>query len=172
MTQVTGFPDPPGSPVEPQQSPSAMHRSPTTWHPLAGWQTSTPVGPNGAHARLQQGPPQAGKPPSPNTTPPSTPEPEQSCPSASPQLAGPPGGVAAHVPSVWFAALVQVPVQQSAFEKHASPGCEQNDEPWQVPLLAQYEEQHGRRSLRSWPLAVHWFPTVLHVALRAAHSPM
>jgi hypothetical protein len=28
-----------------QQSESFMHTSPTTWHPLAGWQTSTPVGP-------------------------------------------------------------------------------------------------------------------------------
>jgi hypothetical protein len=64
MTHVTGLPDPPGSPAEPQQSPSFVHRSPTTWHPLAGWQTSTPVGPYGAHARLQQPPPHAGEPPS------------------------------------------------------------------------------------------------------------
>ncbi len=29
----------------PQQSESFWHTSPTTWQPLAGWQTSTPVGP-------------------------------------------------------------------------------------------------------------------------------
>jgi hypothetical protein len=62
MTQVTGLPDPPGRPAEPQQSVSFVQMSPTTWHPLAGWQTSTPVGPQGAHARLQHGPPQAGIP--------------------------------------------------------------------------------------------------------------
>jgi hypothetical protein len=28
-----------------QQSESWVQTSPTTWHPLAGWQTSTPVGP-------------------------------------------------------------------------------------------------------------------------------
>jgi hypothetical protein len=45
MSQVTGEPDPPGRPADPQQSPSAVHRSPTTWQPLAGWQISVPVGP-------------------------------------------------------------------------------------------------------------------------------
>jgi hypothetical protein len=35
-THVTGIPDPPGSPAEPQQSPSRVQRSPTTWQPLAG----------------------------------------------------------------------------------------------------------------------------------------
>jgi hypothetical protein len=30
MSQVTGMPDPPGRPAEPQQSLSCMHRSPTT----------------------------------------------------------------------------------------------------------------------------------------------
>jgi hypothetical protein len=33
---VTGLPDPPGKPAEPQQSTSFVHRSPTTWQPLAG----------------------------------------------------------------------------------------------------------------------------------------
>ena len=42
---VTGLPDPPGSPAEPQQSTSLVHRSPTGWQPLAGWQTRTCVGP-------------------------------------------------------------------------------------------------------------------------------
>jgi hypothetical protein len=44
MAHVT-VPFPPGSPAAPQQSMSFVHRSPTTWHPLAGWQTRTPVGP-------------------------------------------------------------------------------------------------------------------------------
>jgi hypothetical protein len=45
MVQVTGVPDPPGRPADPQQSVSLVHRSPTTWQPLAGWHTRTPVGP-------------------------------------------------------------------------------------------------------------------------------
>jgi hypothetical protein len=72
MTQVTGLCEPPGSPFEPQQSPSCVQRSPTTWQPLAGWQTSTPVGPHGAHARLQHGPPHDGRPPSLTTTTPAS----------------------------------------------------------------------------------------------------
>ena len=62
--QVT-LPDPaPATADEPQQSLSCWQRSPTTWQPLAGWHTSTPVGPKGAQARLQQPPPHDGKPPS------------------------------------------------------------------------------------------------------------
>jgi hypothetical protein len=53
-----------GMPAEPQQSLSLVQRSPTGWHPLAGWQTSTPVGPQGAHERLQHAPPHRGTPPS------------------------------------------------------------------------------------------------------------
>jgi hypothetical protein len=64
MTHVTGLWEPPGRPSEPQQSPSFVQRSPTIWQPLAGWQTSTPVGPHGAQARLQHAPPHAGSPPS------------------------------------------------------------------------------------------------------------
>jgi hypothetical protein len=100
MLQVTGMPDPPGSPAEPQQSPSVKHRSPTTWHPLAGWQMRVPVGPHGAQARLQQGPPQLGTPASFVTMPPSPAVPPQSSPSTRPQLAGPPGGLDAHVPTL------------------------------------------------------------------------
>jgi hypothetical protein len=62
MMQVTGFPDPPAMPLAPQQSPSLVHRSPTGWQPLAGWQTRMPVGPQGAQARLQQPPPHVGRP--------------------------------------------------------------------------------------------------------------
>ena len=36
MSHVTGWPEPPGKPAEPQQSASCVHRSPTTWQPLAG----------------------------------------------------------------------------------------------------------------------------------------
>jgi hypothetical protein len=55
----TTFPSP-GSPVPaaPQQSLSSRQRSPFTRQPDAGWQMDTPVGPYGAHRRLQQ-PPQS-----------------------------------------------------------------------------------------------------------------
>ena len=36
VSHVTGLPEPPGSPFEPQQSVSIVQRSPTGWHPLAG----------------------------------------------------------------------------------------------------------------------------------------
>jgi hypothetical protein len=45
LTQMTGAPASPGSPAEPQQSLSFVQMSPTTWQPLAGRQTSMPVGP-------------------------------------------------------------------------------------------------------------------------------
>jgi hypothetical protein len=122
MTQVTGLCDPPGNPAEPQQSLSWVQRSPTTWQPLAGWQTSTPVGPHGAQARLQQAPPQLGRPASLNTTPPPAAMPPQSCPSTRPQLAGPAGADGAHVPSDCPPCVVHVPVQQSAPTEQASPG--------------------------------------------------
>jgi hypothetical protein len=127
MTHVTGFFDPPGSPFDPQQSLSCAQMSPTTWQPLAGWQMSTPVGPHGAHARLQHEPPHAGKPPS-YTPVPLVPVPPQSCPSCRLQLAGPPGDDVAHVPIAAPAATVHVPVQQSTFDAHESPGCPQNDD--------------------------------------------
>src|SRR5262245_29592052 len=41
MLHVT-VPDPPKTPAPPQQSLSLLHRSPTTWQPLAGWQMRTP----------------------------------------------------------------------------------------------------------------------------------
>jgi hypothetical protein len=101
MSHVTGLFEAPGSPLEPQQSESARQMSPTGLQPLAGWQTSTPVGPHGAQARLQHGPPHAGKPLSRNAVPaPLVPVPPQSCPSTTPQFAGPPGADAAHVPMV------------------------------------------------------------------------
>ena len=156
MTHVTGVPEPPGNPAEPQQSVSVVQRSPTTWQPLAGWQTSAPVGPHGAHARLQHGPPHAGSPASMLAPP-------QSWPSTTPQLAGPPGGAAPHVPSVEPAAIVHAPVQQSVPAEHASPPCPQNDEAWHVPFEQSAEQQ-------SAPDA-HWLPSVLQVAFSAAHAP-
>jgi hypothetical protein len=42
--QVTGDPDPPGRPLDPQQSASFVHKSPAGRQPLAGWQIRTPVG--------------------------------------------------------------------------------------------------------------------------------
>jgi hypothetical protein len=121
MTQVTAFPDPPGRPAEPQQSESFVQRSPTTWQPLAGWQTSAPVGPQGAHARLQQAPPHEGSPLELITMPPSAAVPPQSWPSTTPQFAGPLGGVPPHVPSVAPLAMVHCCVQQSAAVAQPSP---------------------------------------------------
>jgi hypothetical protein len=141
MSHVTGLPDPPGRPAEPQQSWSRVHKSPTTWQPLAGWQTRTPVGPHGAHARLQHGPPHRGRPLSRNTVPPSPAEPPQSIPSVSPQFAAPPGGVAEHVPIAAPVATEHDPVQQSPAVEHASPGWPQNDDAWHVPE-AHRPEQH------------------------------
>ena len=86
------------------------------------------MGPQGAHARLQQGPPQAGSPASFWTTPPSAAVPPQSCPSTSPQFAGPLGEEVAQVPNVCPEAFVQVPVQQSVPAEHASPGWPQNED--------------------------------------------
>ena len=86
------------------------------------------MGPQGAHARLQQGPPQEGRPASFVMTPPSALAPPQSCPSTRPQFAGPPGGEVAQVPKVCPDAFVQVPVQQSVPAEHASPAWPQNED--------------------------------------------
>src|ERR1700751_3829955 len=81
---------------DPQQSLSVTHVSPSTWQPVAGWQMSTPVGPHGAHRRLQQLPPQ---PPSPAGE-------LQSWPSAAEQL--PPKVNGPQVPMLAPVASVQV----------------------------------------------------------------
>jgi hypothetical protein len=107
-------------PAPPQHSALDVQRSPSMWHPDAGWQTSTPVGPHGAHARLQQEPPHAGTPPSTKTTPPSAAPPEQSTPSGKHALAGP-VGAAPQSPSCCPVATAQVREQQSAPVEHASP---------------------------------------------------
>jgi hypothetical protein len=164
MTHVTGMPEPPGRPAEPQQSLSVVQRSPTTWQPLAGWQISTPLGPHGAHARLQQGPPHAGKLPAEGGGPlPLVPVPPQSCPSTRPQFAGPAGAEAAHVPTLLPAATVHAPVQQSDPDAHASPGCEQNDEGWHEPALQRPEQQSE--------FALQALPSVRQLELSAAQVP-
>src|ERR1019366_4200861 len=119
-----------------------------------------PVGPQGAHARLQHGPPHAGKPASFQLMPPSAAVPPQSWPSAMPQFAGPLGGFAPHVPRVAPAATVHDPVQQSGPAEHASPACPQNDEAWHVPF-EQSDEQHS-------PPEAHALPSVLQLLLRDA----
>jgi hypothetical protein len=94
---------------DPQQSVSVTHVSPSTWQPVAGWQMSTPVGPHGAHRRLQQLPPH---PPSPTGE-------LQSWPSAAEQFPVNPN--APQVPMLPPVGIVQLPVQQSPLEWHASP---------------------------------------------------
>ena len=118
--QTTALPDD-GRPAsmkasDPQQSLSVVHVSPSTWQPVAGWQMSTPVGPQGAHRRLQQLPPH---PPSPAGE-------LQSWPSAAEQF--PPYAKEPEVPTVAPLATVQAPVQQSLPVWHTSPGWMQNDE--------------------------------------------
>jgi hypothetical protein len=122
-----------------------------------------PVGPHGAHARLQHAPPHSGRPPSMNTVPPSPALPAQSCPSASPQFAAPAGGAAEQVPSAAPEAIVHEPAQQSAPVEQASPACPQKDDAWHVPAAHRFEQHCA--------LAVHELPSVKHVALRAAHFP-
>jgi hypothetical protein len=97
-------------------------------------------------------------------TPPSAAVPPQSCPSASAQLAGPVGGVTAQVPSVAPAATLQMPVQQLDPTAHESYDWPQNEEAWHVPPVQKPEQQS---------FAVeHPLPSVLHVALSAAHLPL
>jgi hypothetical protein len=163
MSQVTAMPEPPGRPADPQQSESFVQRSPTTWQPLAGWQTRAPVGPQGAHARLQQGPPQAGSPASLKTTPPSAAAPPQSSPSTTPQLAAPEGGVVLQVPRAAPPALVHAPVQQSEPVAQLSPPWPQNDDGWHAPLLHRPEQHCVPEE--------HALPTVLQVVLSGAQAP-
>jgi hypothetical protein len=164
LSHVTGLPDPPGRPVAPQQSVSFVQRSPTGWQPLAGWQTRTPVGPQGAQARLQQGPPHRGRPLSIKTAPPSGPEPPQSWPSTSPQLAGPLGAAAAQTPRVLPLGMTHDPVQQSPLVAHASPGCTQKDDDWHVPA-EHSPEQHAA-------LDEHALPIVAQAGLSDAQTPV
>jgi hypothetical protein len=163
ITQVTGMPEPPGSPAAPQQSPSATQRSPTTWQPLAGWQTSTPLGPQGAQARLQHGPPQAGNPASGAGPVPLVPVPPHSCPSTTPQFAGPDGGDDPQMPRVRPDATLQVPVQQSVADAHESPAWPQNDDGWQAPPMQRPEQQSA--------LVEQALPRVPQAAFNVAQLP-
>jgi hypothetical protein len=163
-SHVTGFLDPPGRPVAPQQSLSAIHKSPTGRHPLAGWQTSTPVGPHGAHARLQHGPPHRGSPPSRKEAPPSDVEPPQSCPSTRPQFADPDGAAVAHVPIVRPVGTLHVPVQQSASVAQASAGWTQNEDGSHVPAEQRPEQQPA--------LDEHALPSVEQLELSGEHVPL
>jgi hypothetical protein len=117
------------------------------------------VGPQGAHARLQQGPPHWGSPLSMYIAP----APPQSSPSTLPQLAAPAGGLAAHTPSVCPLATLHTPVQQSPFAAHASPGCAQNDEGWQAPAEHSPEQQLE-------PLE-QGLPSVEHEVFKGVHFP-
>jgi hypothetical protein len=181
MSQVTGLVEPPGSPVAPQQSPSAVQRSPTGWQPLAGWQMRIPVGPHGAQARLQHGPPQAGRPPSMKVAPPSAAVPPQSCPSTRPQFAGPVGAEGAQTPIVLPVATVQEPVQQSVPVAQASPGCAQKEEGWHVPDEQKPEQQEAPDeqalpTVEQLPLSGVHVPFVPHVWLQHwpfdVHAPL
>lgn len=156
--QVTNFASPsvPGIPSEPQQSLSFVQTPPVMRQPLAGWQMKTPVGPQGAHARLQHSPPQSGMPPSVITPP------EQSSPSTSLQFALPEGGFA-QVPFV-PASTLQMPPQQSAPVEQASPCCPQKDEGWQVLSSAHRPEQHSAEEEQA-------LPRVLQLELRGAQDP-
>lgn len=144
----------------PQQSLSFEQMSPTTWQPLAGWQTSTPVGPNGAQRRLQQLPPHTEAPLSGVTTPP------QTVPSTIVQFALPVGG-GAHVPKSPAPAsgTLHMPLQQSLPDPHVSLVCWQKDEGWQVPFALHSIEQQSEFCAQELPSL--WHPPVG----RAAHVP-
>jgi hypothetical protein len=86
----------------------------------------TPVGPYGAHRRLQH-----------------VPQPLQNDPSTAPLQRVLPGAGTLHVPSVAPAAMLQIPPQQSPPCTHASPVWMQYDPPSaQCPSLPQRCEQH------------------------------
>ena len=92
---------------------------------------STPVGPQGAHARLQHSPPHVGMPPS-------LPSPAAPAPHTSPaslQLVAPGALGVVHRPTEAPEAFTHSPAQHSASVPHASPVCVQNDgAPEQRPL--------------------------------------
>jgi hypothetical protein len=114
-------PFPPGIPGDPQQSESSRQTSPVGRHPLGGWQTKIPLGPQGAHDRLQHSPPQTGSPPSVPVAPPPQTSPANVHPVA-------PGAVdLTHVPSDAPCSKWQIPVQHSALAAQASWVCVQKD---------------------------------------------
>jgi len=60
--------------------------------------------------------------------------------------------------------MLHVPVQQPEPTEHASPGCAQKEDAWQVPLAAQCFEQHVASD-------VQLLPTVEQLELSAEHVP-
>jgi hypothetical protein len=171
IEQVTGCPEPPGSPADPQQSLSAVQVSPAGWQPLGCRQTGTPVGPYGAHRWLQHMPPHVGTPPlgkGPTHVQPKQGlivhwqnSPPQSIPST--WQAALRGGAGAHVPSFAPAATLHALLQQSDAATHTSPGWPQYDGTEQRPFWHHSEQQS--------PLCMHALPRVLHAVLSGVHVP-
>jgi hypothetical protein len=58
-----------------------------------------------------------------------------------------------------------MPPQHSPSVAHESPSCVHHDDAPHVPFALQYDEQHS-------PLPVHGLPSVLQLALSAAHVPL
>ena len=119
----------------------------------------TPVGPYGAHERLQHSPPHAGTPASFKTTPPSmtlAPAPHTSPAPRQPVVPGACGCV--QVPTVAPEAMLQMPVQHWPLALQTSPSCVQNETcNAQFPPLHSLEQQSV--------LAVQVLPEVLQVPL-------
>jgi hypothetical protein len=153
----------PWMPPKPQQSESVRHSSPVGWHPLGGWQIRTPLL-YGAHARLQQLPPQVGRPASLNDTPPSPPIVP---PHTSPATAHPvvPGAVGVpQVPTVAPEALLQRPPQHSMPVRQTLPVVVQNEPPGSHVPFVQTFEQHSE-------FAVQPLPVVRHAGLSGVQTP-
>jgi hypothetical protein len=102
----------PGSPLprlEPQQSLSFLHSSPSMRHPLVGWQTDLPAVPYGAHTPVQHWPQALHSSPS------------------IPAVHDTPGAGTVQVPSGPAPLCAQIPPQQLSSFMHASPVWVQYD---------------------------------------------
>ena len=142
--------EPPARIVPPQQSESFEQMSPTGLQPLAGWHTSTFVGPHGAHARLQQLPPQLGSPPSPTPASPRVP------PHTMPSMSQPPLEGMLQRPNEFCPVFTQSPLQQSLFCAQMSPVCPQYEGCAQTEFW-QKCEQHVVPSVHGLPSVEHPF---------------
>jgi len=130
----------PCTPPKPQQSESPRQISPVGRQPLGGWQMKTPVL-YGAHARLQQLPPHAGRPDAFRIPPsPAAPAPQTSPATVQPVVPGALGCL--QRPSVAPCALVQSPPQHSKSDAQTSPVWLQYDPPTEHDPLLQTFEQH------------------------------
>jgi hypothetical protein len=85
-------------------------------------------------------------------------------PSTMLQLAAPPGGDAVQVPTLWPAAIVQVPVQQSLFCAQMSPPWPHHDDGWHVLPAHRLEQQSA--------LFMHALPRVLQLEGSGTHVPL